>query len=950
MEQLAMNAVPRNNRMIQSTGDLICHKPTRQRSPRDFIPMPEKGFDTVAGMLALVIVLALAVQSTMGTRQPVMARLRLGGEVYYLNDVKPAIETLSKMLATFEEIDGTELYQAECCLYLGDALASIGKYEEAITKQNQALSIYQMIKGTEQQQAVCYVNIGVNAYHTGKYEEALAKQEQALAICKKIKGAERGQATCYQNIGAVLGNMGKYEEDIARQEQALAIYKKIKGTERNQAGCYQNIGAALLSMGEYQACIRNEEQALGMYRMVGNTVYEQAVCTVNIGVALDHLSKYEEAIAKHKQALKLFRGLKDTDHEQASCHARIGETNVRAGYHTKAIDRYIWSRRRVHSWWILKGLGTAYRLRGAKGDSQKAVRAFWEAIELAEKVRTGVMAFEHRAGIFEEPAQVFPDFVSLLADLSENKAKIEHPEVLSWSVDPRSDAALLEAAFHFADRGKGRAMEDALREKTTLEATRPDTKLLTEDKELSLRISKVASLREQLPAAEVKQRNGLTRQINELQQQRNMIEVELKRTVLGSYVLPEFRKPMEMAKELGPDTAVLQYSIGEKEGWLLILTQEGVTAHSIEAETPALPELLPRQEATLGRLTEAWGERPEKIGLDGLVRLTRMRAEDLGRKPKERHNLIGASQERAILERLGEVALPSSALSELRDKGIRHLLVIPDGSLHYAPFAMLRVEGGSGRASKEKQYLVEEFSISYTPAMTTLETIRKHKREREDKRKLQRRSLLAFANPDFREEILPGPDDMVTRVRSFRYGYYRDIGLRLTVLPETEQEAVRAGSLFAPVKIYRSPMAEVPEGQVVVCVSRAASEDQVKGLLGPSGKKGQKTRWRYLLFSTHGLADTRNGMLSCIALSSPLSDSIEDGFLQAQEVMDLELDADLVMLSACQTGLGRMRGGEGLVGLSSAFFYAGAESVCASLWQVPSGPTGQLVLEFFPDL
>jgi CHAT domain-containing protein len=109
-------------------------------------------------------------------------------------------------------------------------------------------------------------------------------------------------------------------------------------------------------------------------------------------------------------------------------------------------------------------------------------------------------------------------------------------------------------------------------------------------------------------------------------------------------------------------------------------------------------------------------------------------------------------------------------------------------------------------------------------------------------------------------------------------------------------------------------------------------------------------RFRYVLFSTHGLADTQNGMLSCVALSTPSADSTEDGYLQAQEVMDLELDTDLVMLSACQTGLGRLRGGEGLIGLSAAFFYAGAESTCASLWQVPSGPTSQLVTEFFRRL
>jgi hypothetical protein len=241
--------------------------------------------------------------------------------------------------------------------------------------------------------------------------------------------------------------------------------------------------------------------------------------------------------------------------------------------------------------------------------------------------------------------------------------------------------------------------------------------------------------------------------------------------------------------------------------------------------------------------------------------------------------------------------------------------------------------------------------------MTTLDTIRKQKQEREKKRAMERRPLLAFANPAYGTEAvatLPPAvamkDDMLTRVRAFRNDYYKGGGLRLTSLPETEQEAVRVASLFAPPKTYGQPTAAEPEGQAVVFTARGASEEQVKRLLDTSENAKTRRQWQYVLFSTHGLVDTYNGMLSCLALSSPAADSEEDGFLQAQEVMNLELDADLVMLSACQTGLGRLRGGEGLVGLSAAFFYAGSESVCASLWQVPSGPTSQLVPELFKQL
>lgn len=149
-------------------------------------------------------------------------------------------------------------------------------------------------------------------------------------------------------------------------------------------------------------------------------------------------------------------------------------------------------------------------------------------------------------------------------------------------------------------------------------------------------------------------------------------------------------------------------------------------------------------------------------------------------------------------------------------------------------------------------------------------------------------------------------------------------------------------------EIAASPTTGAPEGTADVYTGKGACEEQAKQVMGAAD--GASVGWRYIMFSTHGLADMQNGMLSCIALSSPAPGSEEDGFLQAQEVLNLQLDTDLVMLSACQTGLGRMCGGEGLVGLSAAFFYAGAESVCASLWSARSAATTQLVTEFFKPL
>ncbi len=871
---------------------------------------------------------ALTIIKSLGAAEEYEANcyLNIGGALQQLGRYDEAIRHYYQALEICGKLKGGEKIQAVCCLNLGKSLELVGLSEDAVKREEQALAILSNIKGSEFYQAYCHMNLGSALTSLGKKEEAIQNEGKALAIFTAKKDL-RSQANCHQIIGSALRSIGKYEEAIDRQQQALELFKAAHESGHDQAACHQAIGISLVDLGRYEQAIQHLQTAMTLLQSDPGTEEEQGETRMGIGIAFYYMRRYDEAIRQYEQVLAVFKQVsgESGNNDEKRCWGNIGDAHLAAGHLTDAIEAY---NKSVSSWNNARGSALAYSRRHGQGDEAHAEEEFLNGLSRAEQLRTTVLASEHRAEIFIKPYQVFPDFVAFLCVWT------------AWQ--PR---------FNMPIRERPRASRCPTR-KGVAEFIPPGYQIADEDKALSRRISKLASLRE--AAFEGENRKKLSAEIESLQQQRDSIEVKIKQTALGAYVAPTFRKPMEMAKELKPDQAVLQYSIGEKEGWLLIMTQGVITAHKLSADVPALPELLARQEATLDRLTDAWKTRPGKIGIDGLVLLARARAEDLSRPEKDRRNLIATQQEQAILQRLGAAALPEPALAELRTKGIHQLIIVPDGSLHYIPFAMLRLKNAKDAGS---HYLAEEFSSSYISAMTTLDTIRKQTEARKAKRAMQRRPLLAFANPSYGDENKPtlpasmaAGDDMVTRLRSFRSDTYQKAGLHLTSLPETEREAMRAASLFAPPKTYNEFTATDPDGEAVVFAARGASEYEVKRLLGGDGVPKARRQWQYVLFSTHGLADTHNGMLSCLALATPAAKSEEDGYLQAQEIMNLSLDADVVMLSACQTGLGRLSGGEGFVGLSTAFFYAGTQSVCVSLWQVPSGPTTQLVPEFFSRL
>ncbi|NOT58807.1 MAG: CHAT domain-containing protein [Acidobacteria bacterium] len=232
--------------------------------------------------------------------------------------------------------------------------------------------------------------------------------------------------------------------------------------------------------------------------------------------------------------------------------------------------------------------------------------------------------------------------------------------------------------------------------------------------------------------------------------------------------------------------------------------------------------------------------------------------------------------------------------------GKTQLIIVPDGKLWELPFQAL--------VTPKNQYLIETAAVSYAPSLTVLREMQAARARRGK----PSGELLAFGNPAFGGET-------VKRIELA----YRDA--KLQPLPEAEAEVKALGQLYgAGSKVY---------------TNAAAREDRLKAEAAQAG---------VLHIATHGVLNDAAPLYSHLALAA--NDEKEDGLLEAWELMQMDLKADLAVLSACETARGRIGAGEGVIGLSWALFVAGVPSTLVSQWKVESSSTRDLMLGFHRGL
>ena len=248
------------------------------------------------------------------------------------------------------------------------------------------------------------------------------------------------------------------------------------------------------------------------------------------------------------------------------------------------------------------------------------------------------------------------------------------------------------------------------------------------------------------------------------------------------------------------------------------------------------------------------------------------------------------------------------AEGELRN--VRKLCIVPDGALWNVPFQALN--------QGEKGYLLEQYAVLYAPSLSVLRemerranTLRAAHAQVTDAKP----TLLAMGNPKLN-------NGTIATVRFTR----RDEPLN--PLPEAEKEVNSLRLMYGPASSR-------------VLIGEDAREAVVKAEAG---------KYKVLHFATHATLDDRNPLYSRIILSRSEDDVQEDGLLEAWELMKLDLNADLAVLSACETARGRVANGEGMIGISWALFVAGSPSAVVSQWRVDSARTSELMVEFHRNL
>jgi CHAT domain-containing protein/Tfp pilus assembly protein PilF len=776
---------------------------------------------------------------------------------------------------------------------IGRVYGNLGQYADALKYYQQALVIGQQVSD-KAGEGTTLNNIGTVYDGLGQYAQALKYYQQALVIGQQV-GDKAGEKTTLHNIGAAYSELGQYAQALKFYEQALVIVKQI-GDKAGEGTTLNNIGTVHNKQGQYADALKYHQQALVIRQKVADKAGEGASFN-NIGVVYDNLGQYADALKYYQQALVIAKQIGNKSGEGSTLN-NIGAVYSKWGQYADALKSYqqalVIAKQigdKAGEATALNNSGRVYQDLGQYADALKAYQpALVIAKQLGSKATEGI-TLNNIGGVYDNLGQ-YADALKAYQQALVLAKEISNKASVGITLNNIGGVYKTLGQYPDAEKSLFAAIE-------VLESLRPG---LTDANKVSIFETQAFIYRslQQVLVAQNKTNSAL--EIAERGRARAFVELLAEKFSdnVGAQGLAPLKPPINP-----PKIQEIQQIAKEQNATLIeysIVDDAFINHGKVEWRKSELYIWVVKPTGEVAFKTVDL--KSLKTPLKDLVTSSRDSIGVRGRPvigvvPRPGFEQRQEANQTENLQQLHKLLIEPIA-QFLPTNPSDRVIFIPQNQLFLVPFPALKDASG--------KYLIEKHTILTAPAIQVLQLTREKRQSMGNReRRVGSGDVLVVGNPTMPTNLTAPTGELI----------------KLSPLPSAEQEALAIANLL-----------------------------KTKALTGDRATKAvveqQMTKARIIHLATHGLLNDFKGfgVPGAIALA-PSSNN--NGLLTSSEILDMKFNAELVVLSACDTGRGDITG-DGVIGLSRSLITAGVPSVIVSLWAVPDAPTASLMTQFYQNL
>jgi CHAT domain-containing protein/tetratricopeptide (TPR) repeat protein len=779
--------------------------------------------------------------------------------------------------------------EAKVHLFKAYIAGSRGDRERAVEEISLAQRLYEAA-GNKRGEGLALTAKGMSLSLKTTQHLAIELHSKAIKIFRAI-GDRHSEAVALNAIGQVYENVEDYRNAGSHYKLALELFENT-GALDAAAGTMYSVAAAYRLGKDLDQALEYYERCLELSRTAGK-LRHQAYALTEIAAIYGTQGLYEPALKHYQELPKFFKSIGDLRGLAITFNGH-GDVLLKMGEKKKALDLYrqafsLGEKMRDNGI-LLATLFNLARANLALGFHDTARTLIQQSFDLIEELRKNVGSPDFRASYFSGVRKHYDLYVEILMQLDRL----------------RPGQGFAAEAFFVTEQGRARSLLELLSESRTRIRAGVGKELVEHEHSLRERLRARAQYQMNLALSgkETSEMAEVTADVAQLKSQYQVVQAQLREQNPQLFSFEQF-VPVRLERiqnELDSDTMLLEFALGDEHSYLWAITSNSVEYYIL----PARREIEQAATEFYKLITALQGNSEQSnAGYQASV------------EAAERHYSEKAKNLSRIL--LGQVA---------EGLGNRRLVVVTEGALQYIPFSALpppeRTAGPVGT------YLLETNEVVVLPSASTLIAIRGAQKGKASPGKV----VAVIADPVFGESDERVQNDALSSATAKaaaaedpnQPGHPMSEDSRLARLHHASKEA---DAIFAV----------APWGTTLVAKGFDASRETVMS--------SEISRAQIVHFATHGILNTENPELSAIVLTMiDRNGSKTNGLMPLPDIYSLDLSAQLVVLSACQTALGKELNGEGLVGLTHSFMSAGANSVVASLWKVDDRATAVLMAEF----